>query len=615
MPAGREALAPDCGSSRFRLCGGTPGATSPAIVSDSDLRAAASRDGQVPDAPGPRRIALSVRGYLLLFAVTILLPLLMLAGLLTARVADAERARAALAVAATAEGVLTAVDREVLGLIETLQTLESSPSLTAGDVETFQAQIADLARVFGLTIVLRDPAGRLLAGSTPLATQPVPGAIAPSRNDARLLAERAVVVSGVYRAPLSGDAVFAVMMPVQRDGAVRYLLHLAPPVTRMHALLASQRLPSGVIVAVLDAGGVVLTRSVAHAETVGRPTQLRDAVLVGPGEERRTGRGTDLEGRLVAFDARRAQHGWTVVTTIPAEQVDGPWRSALINAVVAGLVLTGAALLAAQLLGTRLTGAIGRLAVTASALDRGEIAPRARSGIREIDEVATTLDLAGQRLRSAAEQRAEADERRRLILHELNHRVKNTLAMVQALAALAARGAPDVATYRDRLTERLNGLARTQALLTESDWTGAELRDLLRAELVPYDEAPRGSDRDPMPGRVLLDGPALRLAAHRVVAFGMLVHELATNAAKYGALSVPQGQLRVRWRIENQALVLDWEEAGGPPVVAPARHGFGTRMISRGLARQLGAEVGTDWRREGLRFTLRMPLEDDAPAG
>lgn len=614
MPAGGAATRLPRGFDAARLSVAAPGVTSPGIVSVSDRQATAGPGGIGPVSRRSWRRAMSVRGYLFLLAVAMLLPLLTLAGLLTARVAEAERARASLAVAATAEGVLTAIDREVVGLIETLQTLESSPSLTAGEIGIFQAQITELARVFGLTIVLRDPGGRLLAGSTMLATSPQAGAITPSRNDERLLGERGVVVSGVYRAPLSGNAVFAVMMPVQRDGEVRYLLHIAPPATRLHALLAAQRLPPEVRVTVIDTDGLVLTRSQAHEETVGQATQLREAILTASQERSRAGRGIDREGRLVQFDARRAQHGWTVVTSIPAEQIDGPRRRALAQAAIAGVLLTGAALIAARMIGTRLARAIGGLAVTASALDRGEIRARERSGIREIDEVATTLDLAGQRLRAAAEQRAQAEERKRLILHELNHRVKNTLAMVQALAALAARGAPDVATYRDRLTERLNGLARTQALLTESDWTGADLDDLLHAELGPYDEPPRGVTGEAATiRRVSLEGPSLRLPAHRVVAFGMLLHELATNAAKYGALSLPQGRLRVAWTVQDQGLALEWTETGGPPVVQPARQGFGTQMINRGLARQLGAEVATDWRPEGVRFTLRMPLAGDAP--
>lgn len=569
---------------------------------------------QAPVAARPRRRAMSVRSYLLLFAVTTLLPLLTLAGLLTARVAEAERGRAQLAVAATAEGVPKAVDREVVGLIETLQTLASSPSLTAGDLAAFQAQIIELSRIFGLNIVLCDPDGRLLAGTAATWDPAQPALSVLYRNDPRLLGDRQVVVSGVYRAPLSGNAVFVVMMPVQRDGQVRFLLHIAPPTERLHALLATLRLPTDVRVTILDGAGLVITRSQGHDETVGRPTPLREAVLDGPAQRSHAGRGIDLEGRAVFFDARAAQHGWTVVTSITADQIDGPRRRALINAALAGLLLTGAALFAARLLGTRLARSISRLAVAASALDRGEARGREQSGIQEIDEVATTLDLAGQRLRLAAAQRAEAEARNRLILHELNHRVKNTLAMVQALAALAARSAPDVATYRDRLTERLNGLARTQALLTESDWTGAALGDLLRAELGLYEEMPRGTAAEPAAARrVVLEGPALRLPAHRVVAFGMLIHELATNAAKYGALSVPQGRLRVAWTMRDQVLDFEWIESGGPPVVQPARQGFGTQMISRGLARQLGAEVVTEWRPEGVRFFLRMPLVGEAP--
>jgi two-component sensor histidine kinase len=556
---------------------------------------------------------LSVRAFLVLLVVAVMLPLVTLTALLTFRAVEAETVRATQTVAATAYGALTALEREIAGLAETLQTLEISPSLTAGDLPAFHQQITTLTRIFGIGVTLRDPEGRIIASSRAPLAPPAPDQFdLPPAPDAALLRDRGVVITGLYEGPMTRNAVFALMMPVRREGAVRYLLHLAPMATRLRDLLAAINLPDGLRVAVLDPQGLVIARSHGHAEAVGRPSALRAAMAIQAAATPHTGRGIDQEGQEVHFHAHRTTYGWTVVTSMPAEQIDGPRRRALVSTSLACIALVGAALVAARVLGNRLAGAIGRLAVAGSALDRDEAAPIAASGIREIDDVARTLTQAGERLRGAAAQRAEAEERQRLILHELNHRVKNTLAMVQAMAALAARGTPDVAAYRDRLTERLNGLARTQALLTESDWTGAQLEELLRTELAPYDEVARGGPDSAPVARIAIAGPPVRLPAHQVVPFGMLVHELGTNAAKYGALSLPQGRLAIGWTVTQgrgaPVLAMSWTESGGPPVVQPMRQGFGTQMIGRGLARQLGARVATEWRPEGVHFTLEMPL-------
>ena len=556
----------------------------------------------------------SVRAYLLLLAAATLAPLLALAALLTWRAVQAERVRTEHAVAATAAGVLTALNREIRGLVETLQALERSPSLTLGDLAAFHQQISELGRIQNIVISLRDTGGRVLASSlTPLGPPQAGLSRVPPEFSAKALSEGRAVVSGVYEGALSGVPVFAVIMPVQRDGAVRYLLHLAPPATRLGDILASLVADPAFRIAIVDASGLILARSHRHDELVGRPTGLGAAVIPPGGTGPRTGRATDSEGRPVYFHALPTPHGWTVVTSVLTDRIDGPWRLAVIHAALIGLLLTGAALFAAWLLGTRLSEAIRGLAAAGSALDRGGPVPVRPSGIREIDEVAAALAVAAERLRLATAQREQAMDRQRLILHELNHRVKNTLAMVQALARLAARDAPDVATYRDRLTERLHGLARTQALLTDSNWSGAGLEELLRSELGLY-EVGQAADA---PRRIEIGGPPLRFPAHHVVAFGMLAHELGTNAAKYGALSVPQGRLRVSWTVAEERpdrrwLELVWEESGGPAVQPPARLGFGSQMIERGLARQLGATVESEWRPEGLRFRLRMPLMPEA---
>jgi two-component sensor histidine kinase len=195
-----------------------------------------------------------------------------------------------------------------------------------------------------------------------------------------------------------------------------------------------------------------------------------------------------------------------------------------------------------------------------------------------------------------------ANERQRLLLNELNHRVKNTLATVQAILGqtLKSSNALDFATD---LQARIQGLAKTHEVLTRAEWLGAGLIDLLRAELTPYG-----------PEHFVLDGPDLTLAPKTALALGMVFHELATNAAKYGALAQESGgKVSVSWRVDDSGtrpvLALNWIESGGPSVKPPSRQGFGTRLIERSLKGELGGDAVLRYEEEGFQCLLKAPLE------
>jgi two-component sensor histidine kinase len=201
-------------------------------------------------------------------------------------------------------------------------------------------------------------------------------------------------------------------------------------------------------------------------------------------------------------------------------------------------------------------------------------------------------------------ERKRAEERRALLVNELNHRVKNTLAVVQSLAAQTARGAPDLSAFAAAFQRRILALARAHDLLTREDWTGAPLREAVRAGL-----APLALDA----GRVDLsgcDGADVVLPPGAAVTLAMAVHELAANALRHGALSVPQGRVSIACKTaaEGGAQIVDWVERGGPPVAGPpARRGFGLRLLERGLAAQAGVAADLGFEPEGLRCTLRLP--------
>ena len=197
-------------------------------------------------------------------------------------------------------------------------------------------------------------------------------------------------------------------------------------------------------------------------------------------------------------------------------------------------------------------------------------------------------------------ERRRAEQHQRLLLDELNHRVKNTLATVQSMARQTLQGDISLEAFREAFEGRLMALSQTHNLLTVSNWQGASLSDIAHRELAPYSRTDRPNVR--------FDGPDIYLRPKHAVALGMALHELATNAAKYGALSHAAGWVNLEWRINDRLLRLEWAEHHGPPVRPPRRRGFGSRLLERGLAHELAAQTQLDFAPEGLRCHIELML-------
>jgi PAS domain S-box-containing protein len=204
-------------------------------------------------------------------------------------------------------------------------------------------------------------------------------------------------------------------------------------------------------------------------------------------------------------------------------------------------------------------------------------------------------------------ERKQAEDRQKLLIDELNHRVKNTLATVQSLAWQSARHGVSPEKAQQRFQDRLLALSRTHNLLNETSWEGASLKEILRTEFEPYATEP---------GRVQLEGPEIDLPPGPAVVLGMTIHELATNAAKYGALSTDEGQVRVEWRrnLQNGAetLTIDWREAEGPKVETPASLGFGSRLIKQTITQELSGTLDFRFAPDGVCCTMTIPLGNAA---
>jgi two-component sensor histidine kinase/DNA-binding response OmpR family regulator len=206
-------------------------------------------------------------------------------------------------------------------------------------------------------------------------------------------------------------------------------------------------------------------------------------------------------------------------------------------------------------------------------------------------------------------ERKSAEERQTLLVREVDHRARNALAVVQSIIRLTRAESKEA--YIAAVEGRITALSRAHVLLSQSRWQGANLSRILDEELAPY----RRSDVE----KIVTAGPEVFLEPSTAQILALALHELATNAAKYGALSSAQGCVRLSWELGRSRLVLQWVESGGPSVQRPRSEGYGTRVIGASVERQLDGNAVFEWHPEGLRFTMSIPLgekarpQDDGP--
>ena len=491
---------------------------------------------------------------------------------------------------ATAASLSEAVDREASGMLTILRVLSSTPSLHEGNLQGFydRSQRA-LAGTGGFLIVLDQHFNQLMNTRVPLGADL--GRLADEKSPALALEKRQPVISDIYFDKPAKNWVFNVAMPYFPDTGPPLVLVLTQNAESLTRALVRQKLTDGWNVTLVDRRNVVITSSSRH-DPVGKPFFL-DLISHGPAPSGRipvSYQGISYRASVQVSDLT----GWTTVIWARSSVMDRSMRRSLWWLALGGLIVIALGTGAALFLSREITRSVRRLARDARRLGAGGSVEPISYPIAEI----TTVSAA---LAAASERRKHAESEIRFLMREVAHRSKNQMTVVSSIAKQTARTARSVEAFQDSFQKRLFGLARSTDLLIAGGVSGVEFRELLASQLEPF----QPSDAE----RLELSGPEVRLSNQAAQMLGLGLHELATNAAKYGAFSAPQGRLKVHWRVREESFDLVWREHVPRLRKRAERRGFGTEVIERMLVGALGAKPERVLHRDGIEWHFVIPLD------
>ena len=497
--------------------------------------------------------SLPVRLALLIAGTT--LPLIIFAAGMVYNDYKQDRQNATQRVLETVRSIRLVLDAEMLRMTGALQVLSLTNALPDRDFDGFRRIAQGFLDQYGDggVILVADRDGRQVFSSVTTDTTSL-----PLRNNRtivdKVFAEKKPVYSNLFVGAVKKRLIVTVEVPVFRDGEMIYDISFSPPIEIFQAMIEQQQTSKDWTISIFDGEGTNFARVPNPQDTVGkRASDSLYAQMFHIPEA--TVPTVSLEGvPLITSFARSSLTGWTVAAGVAESSLVAPlWRNLAITSVMGAILLMVGLAFAVRM---------------ATQISRGEMLHN-------------------------------------LLIEELNHRVKNTLALMQAIAVQTFRS-----SSRDERTKfegRLGALAEAHNLLSQEKWAGSELRDVIARVLQPFLLS--------NPDRIRMAGPTVPLSPRLAVVLSMIVHEIATNAAKYGALSNDTGTVAVDWEIleesDGRKLRLIWTEAGGPPVTAPVQRGFGSRLIERSARDQLGGEATVDFLPRGVVYTVSCALDRD----
>lgn len=532
------------------------------------------------------RRPLSIRGWFTVVAVTSVICALIVGALAGWYSWEQQKLRLGQALVATSRALIQSGERELEQATVVLRSVAGALNLHAGDLTAVKTQSADLLKVYGYILFITE----LAASPAPLGTDPVSASTAGLPSDWQWSEGkgRQFEVRPLTRLGDNQWAVGVQMVATSGQGA-KYLLTLSVPASRFQRLIDNQRLPPAWSPVFLDHHWAIVARfperfigqrgANYHLKDTPPPDSVYEASV--------------LEGHPTFHARSRSERfGWTVAIAVPKSQLATAFMGPAAIAGLSGFAISLFAACAIILFAAFLGRDVDALRKSAAALMENERSEVPEFRISELASVGEKMEIAAQRL--AMEQRF-----RQRVVEELAHRLRNKVATVQAIVRHVLKGHSDL---RTEILGRLESLSATDELMIATQGRGADLADIVDAELAPF----RSS-------QVSVSGPQVSLDPKRALTMALLLHELATNASKYGAFSVAGGKVAIKWAIAEDRLEMEWRESDGPAVAEPSHHGFGSRLITE-IVELLGGKIDARFDPEGLVCRAYIELADGVPS-
>lgn len=528
--------------------------------------------------------------YLIALAFVALVPVLIFAVVLLQQNNRAQEEVVKSLALATTRAIGQSVDREIQGMTTTLKVLSTSPLLTIGDFKNFNDRARTALAGTGTYILLvDDQLNQLLNTRVPLGTEL--GKVSDVKSVTETQKTGIPVISDLIYGKIAKAWVVNVAVPVKTSAGAIETLIMTRNAKTLQSALVSRQLPQGWQVALIDGANKVIATSANGDLKAGQTffIPLATGKFLAHDWQRQRIDKTDY----VTITATSYLSGWRIVAWAPAGTVDRTLENSILWLIIGGIITVAIASLATFYLAREISRSVRGVARDAKRFGQGEaVVPRAYP-ISEINMISSAIS-------NAAQKRQAAEAEVRFLMRELAHRSKNQMTVIAAMAKQTARGVDSVPEFVQSFEKRIFGLARSTDLLLANGTAGVDLKELMSHQITPF---------CPLDGeRVNIKGPSIRLNTQASQILGMAGHELATNAAKYGAFANDDGQLQVNWKIHDDRLAFVWREQVKATSPRSDRRGFGTTVLESMVGVSLGAEVEGTLHPDGMEWKFDIPL-------
>jgi two-component sensor histidine kinase len=548
-----------------------------------------------------------LRLHLAALVLSVVIPITIAFGWVVMSYAETERKMIDAITQAPVIDLAHTLNAELKGISTALQSMAVSEAIRRGDLVAFYDYAHSIPIPNGGWVVIKRLDGQILVHTLfPFGTE-LPSVTTQDGTDDLSRNRGKISISGVYHGRNSQQMVFTVGTAVNFQG-YDHILKIAMPVKfledEIKKSVAAAKIPIGYNITVMDATGRIMARVPDHERFVGvmASERFREIVLSPGGPIQGTFfNPNNILGQPIMGSYYRIPSGWTVSVGIPYKEYWRSWNYAVTIIVIVGFVFIVSSIFISAGFANEIASAMQRLVTEADKLASDCEVESVRCYVVEVNRVAEALAKACKDL-------AERRRIKTLLIKEVDHRVKNSMATTLALARYSFQAGEDTKTGFKRFEGRLMAMAKTHDVLVGRRWGGAELGPLIAAETMPYGD------------RVELKGPEILVSPRMALSFSLGVHELAVNAVKYGSLSTPHGRVSITWFLvdreqegSHRELHIVWQESGGPPVLEPKRRGFGSKLIKAAAQNEMTGTVAFSYHYEGFGCRIIVPLPDHDP--